>query len=219
MIPPEYLEKLDMAEETSNNDLIFGLKLSNIPLINLRVEFNKNYTLFTKQEFREQLKAPAITPIQTDQMTWYGMPGDLITLLMQRAILGIEAYLPAAVSCECVYKGVLAEKIKLIGKPHELGGPTNVHNYYHRLPSILDSKHSLKNVNQDLWGKTVRFYGEIRNPIFHGNFLRSGVEEAFNAFKFLADIYDWIDSWHSPENFIKGAGHLSHIKSKIKPDN
>lgn len=69
---------------------LFALKFGNIPLINLRIEFNRTYLFIRSQEAETCLKPP-IEPIRAPMFVWGGMPDDLMTLLLQRAILGVEA--------------------------------------------------------------------------------------------------------------------------------
>ncbi len=73
----------------------FGLKFSNIPLINLRMEYERARAFLNSSEAEECLKPP-VKPIRAGLFIWGGMPGDFMTLVLQRAILGIEAYLPGA---------------------------------------------------------------------------------------------------------------------------
>jgi len=201
-----------------NNKNLFNLEMSNIPLINLRNEFNSFYAELCSKDFRRQFAGP-LKPIESQYLTWYGMPPDFLTLILQRGILGVESYLTASVFAEAALKGILTkENLSVFKNPFKLGGRSTADNYYNRLPAIVDRKISLKKCNQELWKTTVRFYSEIRNPLFHGSELNdSNVEGVLCAYQFLADIYDWIDSWHSPENLIKGGSILSNIKKKIKP--
>lgn len=197
---------------------LFGLTVSNIPLINLRSEFNLYYHLLCDDDFCKQFSG-RVKVIQTPLMAWYGMPDDLLTLMLQRATLGIEAYLPGAVFIETGSRGLLnKENVKFINNPYLLKGSGTVDNYYHRLPSMLDQSCSLKVSNEPLWELTKRFYAEVRNPLFHGwKVSKGGARNIRSAYQYLADLYDWIDSWHSPDNIFDGASVLSGVKHKTTP--
>lgn len=202
----------------ANSEKLFGLELSNIPLINLRNEFNIFYIELCNKDFRSQFSG-LVKPIESRYLTWYGMPSDFLTLVLQRGILGVESYLSASVLAEAALRGILRkENASIFKNPFRLGGRSTADNYYNRLPAVVDRKISLKICNPGLWKTTIRFYSEIRNPLFHGNEIdRNNVEGVLCAYQFLADIYDWIDSWHPPENLIKGGNALSNIRGKIRP--
>jgi hypothetical protein len=69
----------------------FGLEIDKIPLINLRSEFNTYYHLFEDSNFTAQFRPP-YKPIESPYMSWYGMPWEFLTLILQRAVTGIESY-------------------------------------------------------------------------------------------------------------------------------
>lgn len=182
-------------------DKILNASYSNIPLINLRWEFRDNYNILKDPCFRCCFKPP-LKPIQIPQLIWLGMPNDLLTLLLQRGILGIEAYIPGAVFHCLGYLGKLKENMKYIKNPFEIQGARGTASkYYHQLPSLVDSSFSLQSYDQQLWDLTCRFYKQVRNPIFHGKQITQGGPEAvLDAYELLAELYKWIDHWFSPEN-------------------
>lgn len=192
----------------------FQVEFECIPLINLRSEFNTYYTLLQTAEFQSQFIGK-IKPIETPYMTWFGFPDSLLTLILQERILGIESYLPGAVLAEMGVSGILNhENVKSVQNPWILGGKSITENYYHRLPALYKEDASLKVSNNGLWDKNAKFYSEIRNRIFHGHELsRVDFEKYLILFEHLALLYDWIDSWHSPDNIVKGASSLSRTRS------
>lgn len=209
---------------------MFGLELGKSSSWNLRNEFNSFYKKLCSKDFRNQFSGKRSLepsyflvdgqPIISEHMIWLGMPNDFLTLILQRAILGIESYLIGAVFYETAVKGKKVDLSK-IKNPYKLMGRSAVNNYYNLLPALVDPKITLKNYNLELWRDTDKFYRIIRNPLFHGNQIinaKSGAEGVLSAYQFLADIYNWIDSWHSPENEIKGGSVWSNIKGKIKPE-
>lgn len=184
----------------------FGLTLVNIPIINLRNEFARYYHALKDDRFLSQFGSGYDKPIKTPYMTWYGIHDDLITIILQRAILGIESYLCNAVYFELGKRRQLKNNVHLLKNPFDLGGRGTVENFYHRLPALVDKKNSLKSFNQDLFQKTVLFYREIRNPVFHGHIVYGGnIRELQGVFDFLAEVYAWIDSWHDLSEIFKKA--------------
>jgi hypothetical protein len=183
----------------------FTLKFGNIPIINLRMEFNKTYAFLHSPEAEDCLKPP-LRPIKVSPLIWYGMPEDLMTLLLQRAILGVEAYLPGALIHASSILGILSEKLYVkLRNPFSFGSRSAVANIYHRMPSAVHPELSLKNLDQELYERNVAFYRVVRNPIFHGQQLNhpeiSSIREVFLHIAFL---YEWIDHWYNPEKLWPG---------------
>jgi len=187
----------------------FGLTLSNIPHINLRNEFARYYNALKEANFIAQFEEAA-SPIRTPYLIWFGMPDDLITLILQRAILGVESYLRTAVFIEVHERGLFnKENVLLIKNPFGLGGKGTVDNFFRRLPSLIDKKYSLKLFNNELFHRTVIFYKEVRNPIFHGhNLSHRDIRGLKRLFDYLSEIYVWIDSWHDFAKIFKKASHV-----------
>lgn len=94
-----------------NISTLFGLRLQNIPLINLRLEFNHHFKLLSDPTFREEFSS-SVVPIQTKYLIWNGMPDAFLTLIAQRAILGVESYLPSAVTHQAAKKGILIKTLR-----------------------------------------------------------------------------------------------------------
>lgn len=193
----------------------FGVDLENIPLINLRAEYNEYYQLLRDESFCAQF-ADTIQSIETPYMIWLAMPDDFLSLLIQRAVSGIESYLRGAIYIEAGMAGVLNhENAKYIHNPWELGGRTVTENYYHRLPALLRESSSLKVGNQSLWADNEHFYKEIRNPIFHGHHLhKTKIDKFRELHDHVSYIYAWIDGWHNPENLIRGGSTLSLVSDE-----
>lgn len=201
----------------------FNLAFGNIPVINLRMEFNATYAFIFSRKAEAALQPP-LKAIRTELMIWGGMPEDLFTLLLQRSVLGIEAYLPGALMESAARIGNL--DIALVAKlrnPFSLGSKSAVANIYHRMPSAVHKELSLKHLNDELYGKNVMFYQKVRNPIFHGQQLVSPkIETVRTAFAHLAELYEWIDCWYDPENLWPGCKAFAGVRSRypiaIEPD-
>ena len=131
------------------------------------------------------------------------MPGALLTLLLQRAILGIESYLPGAVYFQLGIRGKLDQTtVGRLRNPASLAGRKMVEKYYRGLPALVDPGWSLQELNRPLWKATVRFYEEVRNPLMHGYEVDpKAVDGVYQAFEHLAQLYKWIDGWHNPRSW------------------
>jgi hypothetical protein len=195
----------------------FDVKLQNIPLLNLRMEFNSNYLYVRSPHFEEWSKSKD-TPPETQLFVWYGLPDDFITFLVQRSVLGLEAYVPGAVFTEVGLRGRVTKKVLNATKnPFALKGKGTVDNCYNLLPSLIDPRFSLKASDTDLWKRQLQFYEHIRNPIFHGHqFMEWNSDIIRGIFDHLAKIYLWVDSWHNPDNLWPGASVFStNIRSLL----
>ncbi len=198
----------------------FGLKFSNIPVINLRMEFNYMYAFLHSRDAEACLKPP-LKPIRTRLFVWGGMPDDFMTLVLQRAILGIEAYLPFALWYTSAVLGNMSkELVAKLKKPFSFGSKSAVANIYHRMPAAVHPELSLRHLDEALYERNVAFYREVRNPLFHGQQLTEpSVSSMREAFLHLAHLYEWIDYWYNPEKLVKGGAVFAgvHMRYAKKP--
>ena len=186
----------------------FGLTLSNIPLINLRVEFAEHLRLVRSPAFLaafSDLGAP-VQPIATPYLVWLGMPGGGLALLLQRAFTGLEAYVVGAARAS-LSQDILA-KSELLKRPFELGGRGAPENYFNRVPAVVDQAYALKHWPQ-LWATTLIAYREVRNPLFHGFEIDPQSSAGIGGvFEHIADLYEWVDQWCDPDVFAPGLGSV-----------
>lgn len=198
-----------------NENSFSELRFTNIPIINLRMEFNSTYEYVFSAAAADALKPP-IYPVKVSAFVWLGMPGDLMTLLLQRAILGVEAYLPAALKYAAVQLNVVSkELLAKVDNPFSLGGRTLASNIYDRMPAAVHAELSLRYLDQELYDRNLRFYRSVRNPLFHGKQLRDTEIEALrSAFDHIARVYEWIDYWHDPELQVEGGGKLAGVRNR-----
>jgi hypothetical protein len=146
------------------------------------------------------------------------MPEDLFTLMLQRAVLGIESYLPSALRTVAAQLGSITHELCVqLDDPFALGGKQAVTNIYHRMPQLVHPELSLKFCDESLYERTRIFYREVRNPLFHGEQLADPTIEAIRcAYTHLAALYDWMDGWHDPDWFMKGFAAVSGLPSRFK---
>lgn len=192
----------------------FGLTFSNIPLINLREEFKATHEFVNSSDAEEYLKpGKQSSQIEIPLLTWVMAPEDFVTVMLQRSILGVEAYLPGALVWKSAALGkVSAELSAKLHKPTVFGSKLYAENVYHRMPAAVQEKLSLKHHDEALYVQTLAFYKKIRNPLFHGKQLSNPRIEALQAtFTHIAKLYGWIDSWFDPREAFSSVrmGHLS----------
>ena len=182
------------------------IRMQNVPIINLRWEFRDQRRMVDAPDFGTQFEG-VVKPFETPCFTWLGMPAAGMTLLIQRAILGLESYICGAVYERLARVGTLEKHSGMVRNPFKLGGSGTADNYYNRLPGLVDASFSLQIVSPDLWVDTNTFYRTVRNRLFHGEELADpcpdGVKDAFDL---MADVYSWIDSWCPPDEFLPGFG-------------
>ncbi len=184
---------------------ISSVRVGRIPIINIRDEFDYHLQLLSLKPFRGRF-APGsrIRPIPTRFLVWLGMPDDFLSLICQRAILGVEAYLPAAVQIAANDAGRFDSTVAdAIANPFTLRGRSTVENYYHRLPSLVDRSYSLQAADPLLWTVTKEFYQDVRNGLSHGGRLSDPRAEcALAVHQLVGRLYEWVDSW-TPRITIK----------------
>jgi hypothetical protein len=181
--------------------MAFEPPMSNIPLWNLREEFYYTKKVLCSDEFASALhehKRPLKTPI----LDWHGNDTDLLSLLVQRAILGVESYTIGAAWIKLSELGRMTTELnKKVRNPfsiHPKSGTASA--YYHHLPSLLHPELSVAVVDPEFWAELKGFYSKVRNPLFHGsNFARADIQDAIKSFWFVEELYSWLDQWHKPE--------------------
>ncbi len=176
------------------------IKMNNIPVMNLRSEFEDYLCLFKNEEFRKSVFNCRLEPVKLPNLSWHGLPHDLLTLMLQRSIVGLECYLCAAVHYELSRRGALSgELAEKLDNPFSLSRKTVVA-LYEKLPGLVDNSFKLSSHNQSLYASVDAFYKSVRNPIFHGNqvaFSGENYDRVVSAFDLIASVYDWIDSWYT----------------------
>lgn len=182
---------------------MYELNFSNIPTINIRQEFDKVWGSISGDNFETFFYQKG--EIDVGLLAWRGGKDEFFTFLLQRTILGIESYIPAAVTFEAGFRGMMTEqKYKDIQKPPTINSRSTIVKYYDQIPSIIDENWSLKKHDNGLWSRTSEFYKEIRNPLFHGKSLTNVKPEPIKkAFGHINEMYGWIHSWYNPGNEFK----------------
>lgn len=193
---------------------MFNLHFQNIPLINLRNQFDFDRKAISSSDFQKTL----LNTSRYDNLACavaFPEPNAFLSFLIRQTISSFESYLPGAVYLESGRRGVLTQDTgKLIQNPFKLGGKNTVEKYFHLLPCLVDNDYSLKTSGKQLFGKTEELYKNIRNPIFHGKEISKVNETTIigmvSFFDHISLLYDWIDEWHSLDAIMKSIGTPLH---------
>lgn len=176
------------------------ITMSNIPIYNLRGEFEDYLKLFEQPTFKPSVFNCRVVPIALPNFEWRGLPNDLLTLMLFRSISGMESYLSAAVDYELSRAHRMTDEARqTIDNPFALHRVA-VFALFDRLPSLVDPRCSLLKHDAKLFEETRWFYKHVRNPIFHGSqveFSEKNFDNVVAGFQLMASVYDWIDTWYT----------------------
>ena len=182
------------------NNPIFDLNTVNLPIWNIRGEFDGHLALLTDESFLKQLH-PLGQEVSLPNCTFHAhcLPRNVLTYMMQRSILSVEACVSAAVTNRIAAMGKLDDSmIAKLDDPFNIppkGGGT-AHTFYNKLPSEVDPALALQAMCPELWAQVREFYRHVRNRLFHGYQLESGsVQGVLEAHRMLAKVYAWMDEW------------------------
>ena len=194
--------------------LIFDLRVSTVPMLNVRMELNRNRRILSDPEFRAQVVQWRFgNPIHAQYVVWGGEPSVLLTWFLQRSIIGLEAYIPSAVFMAAMHYGRLGPDVaKAIHDPFSLRGSSAANTFYNRLPGLVDVDFRMIRARASVWKKMCRFYDEVRNPLFHGSQLHTEghghgetLDSVLKAFDLFLDAYRWVD-WWCPQKLLTMTG-------------
>ena len=177
---------------------IFDLNVANLPIVNVRGEFDCYLEKLSDAAFVEGLRYVR-NPVELPTITWKDLPKNLLTFMLQRSILGVEACAAAAVEYRLAALGRFdAAMARKLNDPVKLPGPRGgmADVFYNKMPAVIDPALQLRLCSPQLWETVKRFYKEVRNPLFHGYQLHmanpANVRDALLMFK---EVYAWMDTW------------------------
>ena len=181
----------------SPEPVIFDLRLSVVPLWNVRIEFNRTLTILNGPDFRAQVeqyaRAGKPEPLFAHHILWGGPPEGLLTWFLQRTIIGIEAYLPSALFIAAVnYRRVTEAIFRAKNDPFDVDAKrtTTADRLYNKLPGLLHQNYQLNRVNGALWKSVREFYDAVRNPLFHGYQLDTAGRRRLDTLDAVLRAYD-----------------------------
>ena len=176
----------------------FEPRMSNIPLWNLREEFYRVNELINSEQFPASLRQIE-PPIRTPMLDWYGEERDLLSLLVQRALLGVESYTIGAAWAKLIALGRMTGDLnKKVRNPFSIKARAGTAAaYYQHLPELIHPNLGIPTIDQEFWIQLKDFYKNVRNPLFHGSQFESGdIQNAIRSFWIIQGIYNWIDQWY-----------------------
>ncbi len=147
-----------------------------------------------------------------------------MTWFLQRAIIGLEAYIPTATFLAAVHYGRMnADIVRAQQDPFSLRAGSTVNTYYNALPRLVDDTFPLKRARNAVWKNVNKFYEQVRNPLFHGSELYTDghrhadtLDSVLRAFELFVAIYDWVD-WWLPPNLRNMYGTIAISEPPIPP--
>lgn len=185
----------------------FDLKLANLPLHNLRFDFNALLALFRSERFRKQFKGHRgkQIPIRTHYFTWDGRREALLSHLLREAIISVECAVSGAVFVEGLERGEGREVRDATINPHSLKGQGTADCVYNKLPSLVEPKWAMKVSDPELWERTRSFYTKVRNPLLHAYEVQGhDPEPTWKCLEFLWEVFQWLNGWHPIERLAAG---------------
>jgi len=192
----------------------FGIQMSDLPLINLRIDFNNTLALFRSERFRSQFSGHngKKIPINTHYFTWHGRPSVLLSHLLRNAIVSIESAVSGAVIVEALARNMASRDVLEATKnPFSLRGQGTADCVYNLLPKLIDHDYALMKQNEELWEQNRIFYREVRNPLFHAYEVANNPEAVLNCLEHINDLFVWLNSWHSLENALTGGSEAEDV--------
>lgn len=187
-----------LEEALALEPLLFGLKISNIPTMNLRGRYAYDRRMMFDGGLNDEgLQAWRFA--QREVAVTYADPESYFTTLLRTTIVGIECTVESSALEELLFSNRLTEQLR-----HSVRNPMSLARslpdaYYNRIPQLVKATAPLKSYNGKLWNTVQQFYREIRNPIFHGYQLSHVEAEPLrNTFEMFDDIFEWVDSWADP---------------------
>ena len=132
--------------------MAFEPPMSNIPLWNLREEF-----YYTKQVIHSEEFAAALLhnkrPLKTPTLDWHGDAADLLSLLVQRAILGVESYTIGACWIKLNQLGRMTTELNnKVRNPFLIRARSGTASaYYDHLPALIHPELSIPVVDSEFW--------------------------------------------------------------------
>src|SRR5688572_3181703 len=128
----------------------FGVKFSNVPILNLRWEFRDFYERAATPGFLRHPDGVG-QALQTRYFVWEGMPEAGATMMVGRAILGQESYLCYAARFEAHDRGTLTPQLQAAcANPFSLGRNA-ADNYFNAMPALVDPAIPMKVAEPQLW--------------------------------------------------------------------
>lgn len=195
----------------------FRLNINNMPMINLRTEFESFFKLVSDPGFRGFIKQHP-REIDINLFVWRGQVGDLLTILLQRSIFGLESYIPGCLKVTHIrLLGPPSKRFStLVDNPYAAKSDT-MRAYYDEAPGMIAEAMRLKNYSRELCSANAEFYRNIRNPLSHGGgIFGADIDGVLSVMQHIDRLFRWADSWQNPDDFTEGFSEV--IEAIRSPD-
>ncbi len=177
-----------------------NLVLSNVPVVNLRTKFEEYLRIFRSPDFKQTIFNCGMSSAHLPNLSWHGLPNDLLTLMLQRTVVGLECYVSSGAEYELSKRGCLTQDLERQIRNPFLLDRSGVVAFYEKLPQLVDVSLGLRAQSSKIFDDLASFYKSVRNPIFHGGLLAfsgDNYDRVASAFELFARVYDWINSWYT----------------------
>lgn len=172
------------------------IRISTLPLLNQRNEFRHYKRILRDPDFRSSIESESGDEFMCGKFAWLGKE-EGVSVLVQRIVMGVEAWIPNAAMIELGAQGKLTTDIaEKLSDPFKLKGRGTADCYFNSVPALIDEAFALRSYDPALWEAIKSFYRNIRNPIFHGSYISaitaSDLDYIVGKFEL---IYGWCDVW------------------------
>ena len=185
---------------------LHGISLTNIPLVNLRIEFRHIYQFWMNVEKDSVTSSNRIVSLNTGLMNITAGSFGLITASLQRCLLGLEVYVQHAAKHSYIERHPGGKyDWKSFPKAHQIKGEKRLAaQLFKDIPKLVCEDFSLVSMDNQLYRWLLDFYANVRNPIFHGREIQGIEADALHKIgRNLAGTYKWIDSWYDPHQAFR----------------
>lgn len=187
---------------------MISLRISNLPLLNQRMEYAYYKRLLSDPAFRKQFENKSTDDFNCGKFVWAGVE-EGASVLIQRLVLGLEATIPVAVYLELLCQDRLTrETAEKLRDPFTLKGKGTADCYYNSAPALIEGRFALRIANPELWELVRTFYKDIRNELFHGGYVTDlSADKLDYIFLVFDKVYAWCDSWCNVTTRINQIGN------------
>lgn len=189
------------------------LKSSNIPIINLLGRFITRYNDFHRQEIIDYFDSHKHKLLKDKKFYFFQFPNEFLSFILRDIILYFESYLKYNL-WSTAHAKKRKDVLALVKNP-SMADREVAKAAFHTIPSKVDSAFSLKVHKESLYEYMLRFYKDIRNPLFHGNQLNPGVDihDFVKVLDVYKELYLWVAHWTCGDLLLgkDEKGHLTII--------
>ena len=176
------------------------MEILNIPLVNLRFEFLAFFRAFEKDEIEGIVNRNVKLLDDPSCLLRIHNKETLFTVILQRVILGFEAFYKAAVYEIFLLKGEDAKMLMRLKRDPKQFGKSYCEGAFVKIPGRLNDNYPMDTTNAALYEEVSEFYKDVRNQLLHGGqFHKIAVSEFRRILNMYKGVYDWLCGWVQAE--------------------